>query len=189
MRHKIAENIWKSMCTFLAESKPPTNSIWCLHDETFSTKDFSPDCHLCYRTDCQRLNRRCRSVTGFTLYKDINQTVETQKGQLNGREALQLEAPQSRVRPHVRAVVTVISKGSCDSWSGPVARVGRMGETEAEGSTDGVETETIELINTRSEHDLSVWPLCWTLVKKTRGDDDSTELIFPGESGRWWLYA
>lgn len=30
-----------------------------------------------------------------------------------------LKAPQSSVRPHVRAVVTVISKGSCDSWERP----------------------------------------------------------------------
>lgn len=63
------------------------------------------------------------------------------------------------------AVVIVISKALV-TVGAALARVGCMQETEAEGFTDGVETETIELINKRSEHDLSVWPLCWTLVKR-----------------------
>lgn len=53
------------------------------------------------------------------------------------------------------AVVTVTSKALL-TVGAAVARVGCMQETEAEGSTDGVETETIELVNKRSEHDFSV---------------------------------
>lgn len=63
------------------------------------------------------------------------------------------------------AVVTVISKALVTVGAAE-ARVGCMRETAAEGSTDGVETETIESINKRREHDLSVWLLCWTLVKR-----------------------
>lgn len=66
------------------------------------------------------------------------------------------------------AVVIVLSKALV-TVGAAAAQVGCMQETEAEGSTDGVETETIEMINKRSEHDFSVGLLCWTLVKKRPG--------------------
>lgn len=77
------------------------------------------------------------------------------------------------------AVVTVISKAFVTVGAAG-ARVGCMQETEAEGRTDGVETETIKLINKWSEHDLSTQPLCCMFVKKTRGDDDSSQTITRG---------
>lgn len=77
------------------------------------------------------------------------------------------------------AVVTVISKAFVTVGAAG-ARVGCMQETEAEGRTDGVETETMKLINKWSEHDLSTQPLCCMFVKKTRGDDDSSQTITRG---------
>lgn len=100
----------------------------------------------------------------------------TQKGQLKWREALQIEAQQSRPRGQVLAVVTVISKAFVTVGAAG-ARVGCMWETEAEGRTDGVETETMKLINKWSEHDLSTRPLGSMLEKNTRGDDDLIQPI------------
>lgn len=75
------------------------------------------------------------AVEGLTLYKDGNQTTDTQKGQLKWREALQLEVQQSRPRRHVLSVVNV--KGFGDSRS--------KREIKAEERTDGVETENHEI--------------------------------------------
>lgn len=99
-----------------------------------------------------------------TLLKDVKLKAGTQTGQLNWREALQPQAQQSRARRHAAAVVTVISKALV-TVGADAAPDKCMRETEAEGSTDGVETETIELLNKRRAHDVSVWPLGRNFVK------------------------
>lgn len=52
------------------------------------------------------------------------------------------------------AVVTVISKAIV-TVGAATARDNCVRETEAEGSTDGVEKETIESINKWSKHDMA----------------------------------
>lgn len=79
-------------------------------------------------------------------------------------------------------------KGSCDSWSGPSSSwmyAGDGGRRIHRWSGDrnnriDKQTERARLVSVAALLDPR---------KKTRGDDDSIEPIFPGENRRWWLHA